>query len=127
MEGFEAFYDKGGVAKKGNIAKPYLEPSMALIPCRKKDNIIGGNNSLCFSLIHYEYIYKSQSNLPNRLQLYKTSFLIGYNSICKVDICYNIIQGPSMDFMIWNWKLWHPFFVSTNVLVHEDDDKFERN
>ena len=35
------------------------------------------------------YIHKSQSNLPNRLQLYMTSFLIGYNSICKVDICYN--------------------------------------
>ena len=54
-------------------------------------------NSLYFSLINYEYIYiyiyiyiyKSQSNLPNRLQLYKPSFLICYNSICKVDICYN--------------------------------------
>ena len=34
-------------------------------------------------------IYKNQFNFPNRLQLYKTSFLIGYNSICKVDTCYN--------------------------------------
>ena len=34
------------------------------------------------------YIYKSQSNLPNRLQLYKIGFLIGYKSICKVDIRY---------------------------------------
>ena len=38
------------------------------------------------------YIYKSQPNLPNRLQLYKTSFLLGYNSICKVDKCYNNLQ-----------------------------------
>ena len=36
----------------------------------------------------YIYIYKSQSNLP-RLQFYITSFLIDYNSICNVDICYN--------------------------------------
>ena len=53
----------------------------------------------------YIYIYKSQFDLSTRLQLYKTSFLIGYNSICKVDICYNkgldseslqvFIDGPS--------------------------------
>ena len=49
--------------------------------CRKQERRIGGKNSLCFSLIHYEFIYKSQSNLPNRLQLYMTSFLIGYNFI----------------------------------------------
>ena len=46
VKGFEAFCDEGGVVRKGNIAKPYPEPSMALIRCRKKDNIIGGNNSL---------------------------------------------------------------------------------
>ena len=39
------------------------------------------------------YMYKSQSNIPNRLQLYKTSFLIDYISICKVDICYNNCIG----------------------------------
>ena len=38
----------------------------------------------------YIYTHKSQSNIPNTLQLYKTSFLIGYNSICKIDICYNM-------------------------------------
>ena len=48
MEGFEAFYDECGVAGKENTVKPYPEPSMTLIPCRKKDNIIGGNNSLYF-------------------------------------------------------------------------------
>ena len=57
---------------------------------------IRGKNSLCFALIHceyiYNYIYKSQSNLPNRIQHYMISFLIGYNSICKVDICYNRTQ-----------------------------------
>ena len=54
---------------------------------------IGGKNSLYFSFIHYEYIYKNQSNLPNKLQLYMTSFLISYNSIFKVDILigYNYI------------------------------------
>ena len=31
---------------------------------------IGGNNSLYFSFIHYEYIYKNQSNILNKLQLY---------------------------------------------------------
>ena len=36
-------------------------------------------------------MYKSQSNLPNRLLLYKTSFLIGYKSICEVYI-YVIIE-----------------------------------
>ena len=35
---------------------------------------------LYFSLIHCEYIY-TKANL---------TFLIDYNSICKVDICYNI-------------------------------------
>ena len=74
MEGLKAFYDKCGVSEKGNIAKPYPKLSMALIPCRKKDNIIGGNNSLCFSLIHYAYIY-AKANL---------TFLIDYNSIRQV-------------------------------------------
>ena len=46
---------------------------------KKQDKRIGGMNSLCFSLIHCEYIY-TKANL---------TFLIDYNSKCKVDICYN--------------------------------------
>ena len=52
----------------------------------------------------YIYIYRSQSNISNRLQLYKISFLIGYKSICKVDICYNTVQGEvdcSLFKMCW--------------------------
>ena len=50
VEGFEAFYDKGGVAKrdstirwitgKENTAKAYFESSMVLIPSRKQDKRI---------------------------------------------------------------------------------------
>ena len=40
---------------------------------------IGGKNSFYFSLIHCEYIY-IKANL---------TFLIDYNSIYKVNICYN--------------------------------------
>ena len=75
------------------LYKTLLNPSpSALIPCSNQEERNGGENSLMFLLIHYEYIYiyKSQFNLPNILQLYMTSFLIGYNCICKVDICYNI-------------------------------------
>ena len=36
VEGFEPFCDEGGVVGKGNTAKPYPEPSMALIPCNHR-------------------------------------------------------------------------------------------
>ena len=42
--------------------------------CRKQEERIRGKNSLCFSLIHYEYIY-AKVNL---------TFLIDYNSIRQV-------------------------------------------
>ena len=51
--------------------------------CREQEERIGGKNSLCFSLIHCEYIYIYIYTKIN------VTFLIDYNSICKVDICYN--------------------------------------
>lgn len=33
------------------------------------------------------------------------------------------IQGPSIDFIVRNYKLWHPFLALQNVVVHEDGDK----
>ena len=62
--------------------------NLPLIPCRKQDKRVGGMNSLCFSLIHCEY---TKANLAFLIDYnsYKTSVLTYYNSICKVDICYN--------------------------------------
>ena len=79
------------------IAKLTLSRCLYLWQCKEQEGSIGEKNFLYISLIHYEYIYiyiyiyKSQSNLPNRLQLYKTSFVIGYTSIYKVDVCYNTL------------------------------------
>ena len=42
---------------------------------------------MCFSFIHREYIY-TKSNL---------TFLIDYNSTCRVNICYNTEEGELFD------------------------------
>ena len=56
-------------------------PWKCIRKCRNKEERIGGKNSSMILLIHCEYIYiYAKVNLI---------FLIDYNCICKVDICYN--------------------------------------